>query len=142
MSSVDAWYFTQLTWKKSSATLAKRFPIFGADVVKSSDTVDRDIFNCILDFVMCTSLCTGKFGYVFKLATGPGVAWTRDGRHPSGMLPQHSLYRRTSCALIDADWKILRVFDLSFTQITLSVTLVMSIPCWLWPNTRSHALRQ
>ena len=67
------------------------FHIFVADVVKSFDTVDRDI----LDRALCRLGLPAWFRRVyfsfhrevrlrFKFAAGLGVAWTRDGSIPEG----------------------------------------------------------
>ena len=49
VSSVDAWYATSIDIEEVlSHTLHNDFHIFVADVVKSFDTVDRDILDCAL----------------------------------------------------------------------------------------------
>ena len=49
MSSVDAWYSTTIDIEEVlNNTRQGDFHIFVADVVKSFDTVDRDILDCAL----------------------------------------------------------------------------------------------
>ena len=67
------------------------FHIFVADVVKSFDTVDRDILDCALGRLDLPAwfrrvyFSFHKDGRLrFKLATGLGVAWRRDGGIPQG----------------------------------------------------------
>ena len=83
--SVDAWYATTVDIEEVlSNTRQGDFHIFVADVVKSFDTVDRDILpwedlDFQLDFKRSTSRSIGRLGYVFELADCLGVAWTWDG---------------------------------------------------------------
>ena len=70
--------------------------LFVADVIKSFDTVDRIILDrCILDRVLCSLGLPGWFRHAyfeyharvrlrFKLASGLGEPWTRDGGIPQG----------------------------------------------------------
>ena len=79
VSSVDAWYATSIDIEEVlSHARPSDFHIFVADVVKSFDTVDRDILDCAL----------GRLGLPawlrIKLANGLGVAWRRDGGIPQG----------------------------------------------------------
>ena len=72
---MDAWYTTSIDIEEVlSNTRHDDFHIFVADIVKSYDTVDRDILDCVLGdlaflpgFVRFTSLFTGKFGYGLSL---------------------------------------------------------------------------
>ena len=75
------------------------FIFFVADVVKSFDTVDRGV----LDMVLSSLGLPGWFRHAyfefhshvrlrFKLATGLGQPWTRDGEYSSGMSFEHDVY--------------------------------------------------
>ena len=87
VSSVDAWYATSIDIEEVlSHTLHNDFHIFVADVVKSFDTVDRDILDCALGRLGLPAWFRRVYFSFhkdvrlrFKLATGLGVAWRRDG---------------------------------------------------------------
>ena len=87
VSSVDAWYATAIDIEEVlSQTRHSDFHIFVADVVKSFDTVDRDILYCTIGRLGLPAwFRTVYFSFHkevllrFELATGLGVAWTRDG---------------------------------------------------------------
>ena len=87
VSSVDAWYATSLDIEEAlSHTRHSDFHIFVADVVKSFDTVDRDILDCALGRLGLPAWFRRVYFSFhrgvrlrFKLAAGLGVAWTRDG---------------------------------------------------------------
>ena len=79
--------------------------LFVADVVKSFDMVDK----CVLDRVLCSLGLPGWFRHAyfefhshvrlrFKLATGLGQPWTRDGGIPQGCLFEHDVY----CCFVSA----------------------------------------
>ena len=86
-SSVDAWYATALDIEECPGSEEDaHFHTFVADVVKSFDTVDKNI----LDFVLSRLGLPGWFRHVhfkfhakvglrFKCAAGVVGAWTRDG---------------------------------------------------------------
>ena len=92
VSSVDAWYATSIDIEEVlSHTCHNDFHIFVADVVKSFDTVDRDILDCALGrlglpawFRRIYFSFHREVRLRFKLAAGLGVAWTRDGGIPQG----------------------------------------------------------
>ena len=92
VSSVDAWYSTTLEIEEVlSNTRQGDFHIFVADVVKSFDTVDRDILDCALGRLGLPAwFRTVYFSFheevrlLFELAAGLGVAWTRDRSIPQG----------------------------------------------------------
>ena len=92
VSSVDAWYSTAVDIEEVlSQTRHSDFHIFVADVVKSFDTVDRDILDCTLGRLGLPAWFRKVyFSYHrderlrFKLAAGLGVAWKRDGGIPQG----------------------------------------------------------
>ena len=87
VSSVGAWYATSVDIEEvHSHTRHNDFHIFNADVVKSFDTVDRDILDCALGRLGLPAffrrVCFSFHREVrlrFKLAAGLGAAWTRDG---------------------------------------------------------------
>ena len=92
VSSVDAWYVTAIDIEEILSQAGHSdFHIFVADVVKSFEIVDRDI----LDFTLGRLGLPAWFRKVyfsfhrdvrhrFKLATGLGIAWKRDGGIPQG----------------------------------------------------------
>ena len=91
-SSVEAWYTTALDIEEVlSGVVDSDVHLFVADVVKSFDTVDRGV----LDLVLSSLGLPGWFRHAyfefhshvrlrFKLATGLGQPWTRDGCIPQG----------------------------------------------------------
>ena len=91
-SSVDAWNTTALDIEECfESDEDDHVHIFVADVVKTFDTVDRNILDCVLS----GRGLPGLFRHVhfefhsqvrlrFKLAAGE--AWTRDGGIPQGSL--------------------------------------------------------
>ena len=89
---MEAWYTSALDIEEvlAGATYS-HLHLFVADVVKSFDTVDR----CILDRVLSSLGLPGWFRHAyfeyhahvrlqFKLASGLGEPWTRDGVIPQG----------------------------------------------------------
>ena len=92
VSSVDAWYATSIDIEEVlSRTRHSDFHIFVADVVKSFDTADRGILDCALGrlglpawFRRVYFSFHKEVRLRFKLATGLGDAWTRDGGIPQG----------------------------------------------------------
>ena len=92
VSSVDAWYATSIDIEEVlSHARPSDFHIFVADVVKSFDTVDRDILDCALGRLGLPAWFRRVYFSFhkdlrlrFKLATGLGVAWRRDGSIPQG----------------------------------------------------------
>ena len=88
VSSVDVWYATSIDIEEVlSHTRNNDFHIFVADVVKSFDTVGRDILDdCALGRLGLPAWFRRVYFSFhredrlrFKLAAGLGVAWTRDG---------------------------------------------------------------
>ena len=91
-SSVEAWYTTALDIEEVLAGATdSHVHFFVADVIKSFDTVDRRI----LDRVLSSLGLPGWFRHPyfeyharvrlrFKLASGLGEPWTRDGGIPQG----------------------------------------------------------
>ena len=92
VSSVDAWYATAVDIEEVLSQAGHSdFHIFVADVVKSFDTVDRDILDCTLGRLGLPAWFRKVYFSFhrdvrlrFKLATGLGVAWRRDGGIPQG----------------------------------------------------------
>ena len=92
VSSVDAWYSTSIDIEEVlSHARHSDFHIFVADVVKSFDTVDRDILDCALGRLGLPAWFRRVYFSFhrdvrlrFKLAAGLGVAWKRDGGIPQG----------------------------------------------------------
>ena len=90
VSSVDAWFATAIDIEEVlSRTGHSDFHIFVADVVKSFDTVDRDILDCALGRLGLPAWFRRVYFSFrrdvrlrFKLASGLGVAWKRDGGIP------------------------------------------------------------
>ena len=89
--SVEAWYTSALDIEVLSGATDSHVHLFVADVVKSFDTVDRGI----LDRVLSSLGLPGWFRHAyfeyhahvrlrFKLASGLGQSWTRDGGIPQG----------------------------------------------------------
>ena len=103
-SSVDAWYSTTTDIEEVLGnTCQGDFRVFVVDVVKSLDTVKRDILDCVLGRLGLPAWFRRVyFSFLkevrlrFKLAAGLGVAWTRDGdtpqRCPLGMVFSVALY--------------------------------------------------
>ena len=93
-SSVEAWYTSALDIEEVlSGATDSHLHLFVADVVKSFDTVDREI----LDRVLSSLGLPGWFRHAFfeyhahvrlrfKLASGLGEPWTRDGEIHQGCL--------------------------------------------------------
>ena len=87
VGSVEAWYTSSLDIEEVLAGATdSHVHLFVADVVKSFDTVDR----AILDRVLSSLGLPGWFRHAyfeyhahvrmrFKLASGLGAPWTRDG---------------------------------------------------------------
>ena len=90
--SVEAWKTSALGIEEVLTGAAdSHLRLFVADVIKSFDTVDREI----LDRVLSSLGLLGWFGHAyfeyhahlrlrFKLASGLGEPWTRDGGIPQG----------------------------------------------------------
>ena len=90
--SVEAWYTSSLDVEEVLfGAIDSHVHLFVADVVKSFDTVDRSI----LDRVLSSLGLPGWFRHAyfeyhahvrlrFKLASGLGQSWTRDGAIPQG----------------------------------------------------------
>ena len=93
-SSVEAWYTSALDIEEVlSGAADSHVHLFVADVIKSFDTLDRGI----LDSVLSSLGLPGWFRHAyfeyraharlrFKLASGLGVPWTRDGVFLKGVL--------------------------------------------------------
>ena len=100
-TSVEAWYATALDIEEVLAGAAdSHIHLFVADVIKSFDTVDRTV----LDRVLSSLGLPGWFRHAyfeyhspvrmrFKLASGLGEPWTRDGGYSSRLSIEYDVYR-------------------------------------------------
>ena len=90
LSSVEAWFSTALDIEEIlSGVGGDQLHVMVADVIKSFDTVDRSILDCALGRLGLPSwIRKVYFSYHnqvrlrFKLATGLGESWCRDGGMP------------------------------------------------------------
>ena len=90
--SVEAWFPLLLILRKVLlALLTPIFTLFVADVIKSFNTVDRGILDCVLSSLgLLAWFRHAYFQYHlhvrlrFKNAAGLGEPWTRDGGIPQG----------------------------------------------------------
>ena len=89
---MEAWYSTSNEIEEAiSGIVDEDVHIFVADVVKSFDTDDRNILDCVLSslglpgwFRHAYFEYHSRVRIRFKLATGLGDPWTRDGGIPQG----------------------------------------------------------
>ena len=108
VSSVDAWYATSLDIEEVLAGAVEgHVHLFVADVIKSFDTVNRGILDCALGRLGLPNWFRKVyFSYHanvrlrFKLATGLGEAWTRDGGIPQGCPLEYGFYCGPVCPLV------------------------------------------
>ena len=92
LGSVEAWYTSSLDIEEVLAGAAdSHLHLFVADVVKSFDTVDRSNLDRVLSSLgLLGWFRNAYFEYHahvrlrFKLASGLGQSWTRDGGIPQG----------------------------------------------------------
>ena len=92
LSSVEAWFATALDVEDVlSGTGGDQLHVMVADVIKSFDTVDRSILDCVLGrlglpdwFRRVYFSFHGQVRLRFKLAAGLGEPWSRDGGIPQG----------------------------------------------------------
>ena len=92
LPSVEAWFSTALDIEEFlSGVGGDQLHVMVADVIKSFDTVDRSILDCTLErlglpgwFKKEYFACHSQVRLRFKLATGLGESWCRDGRIPQG----------------------------------------------------------
>ena len=92
LSSVEAWFATALDVEDVlSGTGGDQLHVMVADVIKSFDTVDRSILDCVLGRLGLPAWFRGVYFSFhnqvrlrFKLAAGLGEPWCRDGGIPQG----------------------------------------------------------
>ena len=92
LSSVEAWFSTALDIEEVlSGTGGDQLHVMVADVIKSFDTVDRSILDCVLGrlglpdwFRKVYFSFHGQVRLRLKLAAGLGEPWCRDGGIPQG----------------------------------------------------------
>ena len=90
--SVEAWYTSALDIEEVlSGASDSHVHLFVADVIKSFDTVDRGILDCVLSSLGLPGWFRHAYfeyhAHVrlrFRLASGLGQAWTRDRGIPQG----------------------------------------------------------
>ena len=89
--SVEAWYTSALDFEEVLTGAADSdVHLFVADVIKSFDMVDRAILDRVLSLGLLAWFRIPHFEYHahvrfrFKLASGLGEPWTRDGGIPQG----------------------------------------------------------
>ena len=90
--SVEAWYTSALDIEDVlTGATGSDVHLFVADVVKSFDTVHRGILDCVLSSLGLPAWFRHAYfeyhahvGSRFKLASGLGEPWTRDGEIPQG----------------------------------------------------------
>ena len=110
--------FVRLVWRSST--------IFVADVVKSSDTVDRDILDCALGRLGLASWLRRVYIAFHCEAAGLGTDWTGSGSILQGC-PLSVVLRVTSCPLGGAIWRACLVSPSRYELIIFHVLLMMLI---------------
>ena len=106
--SVEAWYTSAVDIEEVlSGAADSHVHLFVADVVKSFDTVGQGIFDRVLSSLGLPGWFRhAYFEYhahvrlTFRLASGFGQSWTRDGGSPSGLSLEYDVYRRFVFALV------------------------------------------
>ena len=141
VSSVDAWYATSIDIEEVlSHARHSDFHIFVADVVKSFDTVDRDILDCALGRLGLPAWFRRVYFSFhrdvrlrFKLAAGLGLLGSLMGAFPrDALLVWSSLSRFILLGV--AIWSHLLVFLLNSMLIILSAPLIVLTLFWLLLN--------
>ena len=105
--SVEAWYNSSLDIEEIlTGAAASDVHLFAADVVKAFDTVDRGILDRVLSSLGLPAwFRNAYFEYHarvrlrFKLASGPGEPWTRNGSIPQGAF-EHDVHCCVVLALV------------------------------------------
>ena len=118
LSSVEAWYSTALDVEEVLAGIGSdQLHVMVADVIKSFDTVDRSILDCVSDrlglpawFRKVYFSFHSQVRLRFKLATGLGESWCRDGGIPQGC-PLSMVF------IVARDWRPCLLLGLSCTLI-------------------------
>ena len=143
VSSVDAWYATSIDIEEVlSNTRHDDFHIFVADVVKSFDTVDRDILDCALGrlglpawFRKVYFSFHREVRLRFKLAAGLEVVWTRDGSTTQRLPTQYGFPQLRFMLLGEGIWNILKVFLPNLMLIISNALPIMLTPYFMLPST-------
>ena len=138
VSSVDAWYATSIDIEEVlSHARHSDFHVFVADVVKSFDTVDRDILDCALGRLGLPAWFRRVYFSFhkdvrlrFKLAAGLGLLGSVMGAFPKdALLVWFSSWRFILLGV--AIWNLLLVFLLSSMLIILSAPPIALTLFWL-----------
>ena len=108
LSSVEAWFSTALDIEDVlSGTGGDQLHVLVADVIKSFDTVDRSILDCVLGrlglpdwFRKVYFSFHSQVRLRFKLAAGLGEPWCRDGGILQGCPFKSGFYCSSLCPLV------------------------------------------
>ena len=110
LSSVEAWISTALDIEEVlSGTGGDQLYFMVADVIKSFDTVDRSILDCVwvawdylIGFVRSCFSFHSQVRLRFKLAAGLGEPWCRDGGIHQGCPLSMVFYCSSLCPLVSS----------------------------------------
>ena len=106
--SVEAWYTSALDIEEVlTGATDSDIHLVVADVIKSFDTVDRRILDRVLSSLGLPGLFRHSYSenhahvrLRFKLATGIGEPWTRDGGDSSGLSLEYDVHCGYVSALV------------------------------------------
>ena len=141
-SSVEAWYATSLDIEEVLAgAVDTHVHIIVADVIKSFDTVDRSILDRVLSSLgLLAWFRHAYFEYYahvrlrFKLASGLGQPWTRDGGIPQECPPSMMFIFATYlpwCRYLDAQYGVSLQFLEILTYFCAQLGLLLAMLGWL-----------
>ena len=130
LSSVEAWFATALDVEDVlSGTGGDQLHVMVADVIKSFDTVDRSILDCVLGrlglpdwFRRVYFSFHNQVRLRFKLAAGLGEPWSRDGGIHQGCPLWFSLWLCMFLGVVI--WNLCLILSLNFMRIILNVALL------------------